>query len=65
LTFSQKVAGVNLLTGEGVLDALSWLSNELLNKSLLESPIDTEKAEPTKKTGSTDQAGLDEKSEIV
>ncbi|KAF2452222.1 P-loop containing nucleoside triphosphate hydrolase protein [Karstenula rhodostoma CBS 690.94] len=48
-----KVAGVNLKTGKGVLDALSWLSDTLLNKSSSQLSFGTEKV------------GLSEKSELV
>jgi hypothetical protein len=48
-----------------VLDALSWLSNELLNKSFLERRMDTDKAESTEKTVSAEKAGLNEKSRDV
>ncbi|OAG09455.1 P-loop containing nucleoside triphosphate hydrolase protein [Paraphaeosphaeria sporulosa] len=43
-----KVAGVNLTTGKGVLDALSWISNTLLNGP--QSIVESEKAALTEKS---------------
>lgn len=44
LTFWQKLAGVNLKTGKGVLDALSWLSNTLLDRSPSKHSPENEKS---------------------
>ncbi|KAK7185179.1 ADP-ribosylation factor [Paraphaeosphaeria sporulosa] len=48
LTITKKVAGVNLTTGKGVLDALSWISNTLLNGP--QSIVESEKAALTEKS---------------